>query len=172
MIKKLGLSFLLCAITLQAKSGVDIGKLIQPSFSKKSQVTKRQFNLNTKQIKVLQNKAKAKLDSNIVRLYTVKSGNLVEGYGVLVIKIVRSKMAALLYIIDTQEKIKSIEIVAFKEPHEYKPKKSWQSLFKGKSKEDNLFAGKGLPTISGATLSARAIADASRIALAVVEMYK
>lgn len=167
------LVLILSATALLGKGGgVDIGKIMKPSFSKNAQVTKRQFKLNTKQVKQLQNKAQAKLDSNVIRVYTVKSGNLVEGYGVLIIKIVRTKMAALLYIIDEQEKIKSIEIVAFKEPYEYKPKNSWQAIFEGKGKGDNLFAGKGVPTISGATLSARSIADASRIALSVVEMYK
>lgn len=171
--KRIILVLIFSATALFGKSGgVDIGKLIKLSFPKNVQVTKRQFKLNAKQVKKLQNKAKARLDSNVIRLYSIKSGKRVEGYAVLIIKTIRTKNAAILYIIDTKEKIKSIEIVAFSEPPEYKPNKSWQSLFKGKVKEDNLFAGKGLPTISGATLSARAIADASRIALFVVEMYK
>jgi len=172
MIKKLWLFFLLCTVTLHAKSGVDIGKLMKPSFSKNAQVKKKQFKLSAKQIKLLQNKAKARLDSNVVRIYTAKNGNSVEGYGVLLLQTIRTKKAAVLYIIDKKEKIKSIEIVAFMEPGEYKPKQSWQNTFKGKTKEDNLFAGKGIPTISGATMSARAISDAARIAIAIVESYK
>jgi hypothetical protein len=70
------------------------------------------------------------------------------------------------------KQIKSIEIIQFQEPSEYKPNQAWKDVFTGKSKADNLFSGKGIPTISGATMSARAIADASRIALSIVEMYK
>lgn len=170
--KKLTIFFLLTLTLLYSKSGVDIGKLIKPSFSKDVMVTKKQFKLTSKEIKLLQKKAKAKLDSNVVRMYTVKKGKKTEGYAVLVLKTIRTKKAAVLYIMDTKKKIKSIEIVAFNEPSEYKPKQNWQNSFKGKSKEDNLYAGKGIPTISGATMSARSISDAARIAIAIVENYK
>ncbi|OYZ47796.1 MAG: hypothetical protein B7Y13_09370 [Sulfurovum sp. 24-42-9] len=41
----------------------------------------------------------------------------------------------------------------------------------GKTQEDNLYASKGIPVISGATLSSRAISDAARIALVLVKRY-
>ncbi|HIQ47718.1 MAG TPA: FMN-binding protein [Sulfurovum sp.] len=168
--KKILLVTILSVTALLARGGgVDIGKLMKPSFSKNTQVTKKQLKLNTKQVKLLQKKAQAKLDSNVIRLYTAKNGSKTEGYGVLLLQTIRTKKAAVLYIMDTKAKIKSIEIVAFKEPIEYKPKQNWQNSFKGKTKEKNLYAGKGIPTISGATMSARAISDAARIAIALVE---
>lgn len=162
----------LSMVMLFAQGGVDIGKLIKPSFSKNVTVTKKQFKLNKKQMKQIQNAAKAKMDSNIVRLYTVKSAKKIEGYAVLLLSTIRTKKAVVLYIMDTKAKIKSMEIVLFKEPLEYKPKESWQNRFKNKTEKDNLFAGKGIPTISGATMSARAITDASRLAIALVKVYK
>ena len=102
----------------------------------------------------------------------VENASKVVGYGVLVLQRVRTKKAAILYLVSKEQKIKSIEIIYFKEPSEYKPNQAWKDVFIGKSKEDNLFSGKGIPTISGATMSARAIADASRIALTIVAMYK
>lgn len=170
--KKLFILLSLSMVMLFAQGGVDIGKLIKPSFSKNVTVTKKQFKLNKKQMKQIQNAAKAKMDSNIVRLYTVKSVKKIEGYAVLLLSTIRTKKAVVLYIMDTNEKIKSMEIVLFKEPLEYKPKKNWQNTFKGKTKNNNLFAGKGIPTISGATMSARAITDASRLAISIVERYK
>lgn len=159
-------------VTLQAKSGVDIGALIKPSFSEGIEITKRQFKLNKKSMKKIEAKAQAKLDSNVIRFYRIKKEHTIEGYAVLMIQKVRTKKTAVLYIIDKQIKIKDIEIVAFNEPLEYKPQKNWQESFKGKSQESNLFVGKEIPTISGATLSARAITDASRLALAIVELYQ
>lgn len=155
-----------------AKGGVDISKIIKPSFSPSVKVTKKQFKLNSKEMKAVQKSAKAELDSNVIRMYTVKKGKNIQGYAVLIVQTVRTQKAAVLYIMDNKETLKSIEILAFKEPSEYKPNKAWQGVFKGKTREDNLFSGKGIPTISGATLSARAIADASRIALSIVKMYK
>ena len=102
----------------------------------------------------------------------VKEGKKVVGYGVLLVQTMRTKKAAILYLIDNTQTIKNIGILAFNEPSEYKPNKTWQGVFEGKTKEDNLFSGKGIPTISGATLSARAISDAARLALSIVEKYK
>ena len=167
------LLFLLLTITMvYAKGGIDIAKVIKPSFSSGVTVTKKQFTLSSKEMKRVKNSAKSQLDSNIIRMYTVRKGKQIEGYAVLIVQTVRTKKSAVLYIMDTASTIKSIEILAFREPSEYKPNKAWQGIFKGKTKDDNLFSGKGIPTISGATLSARAIADASRIALSIVEMYK
>ena len=167
------LLFLLLTLTMMyAKGGIDIAKVIQPSFSKKVSVTKKQFTLSPKEMKKVQQSAKAQLHSNVVRMYTVKKGKSIEGYAVLVVQTVRTKKAAVLYIMNKTEQIINIEILAFKEPSEYKPNKAWQGVFTGKNKEDNLFSGKGIPTISGSTLSARALADASRIALSIVEIYK
>jgi hypothetical protein len=171
-VKKLLFLTLLSMTLITAKGAVDIGKIISPSFSQGSTISQKQFTLTTKESSVLQKKAKAKLDSRLIRMYTVKKGKKVEGYGVLVIKKVRTKKTAVLYMIDREKNIKNIEILAFNEPSEYKPNKAWRDVFTGKSSHDNLYAGRGIPTISGATLSARAVTDASRIALAIVELYR
>ncbi len=166
------LFFLLLSTTIYAKQGIDIADLIKPSFPFDITVTKQQFTLNGKELKTVQKLAKAKLDSKTIRMYTAKKGKNVVGYAVLIIQTIRTKKAAVLYVIDKKENIKNIEIVAFNEPLEYKPKDRWKSVFKGKNLKDNLFSGKGIPTISGSTLSARTFADAARIALAIIKLYK
>jgi len=166
------LLLLLMLTIVNAKTGIDIGNILKPAFGKNVNVSKKQFKLNPSEMKAVQQDAKAKLHSNIIRMYTVKKNKTILGYGVLIVQRVRTQKAAVLYMIDKSQKIKSIEILAFKEPSEYKPNKAWQGVFKGKSKKDNLFSGKGIPTISGATLSARAISDAARIALSIVKLYK
>jgi len=170
--KKISIIFVLFSVTIYAKNSIDVVSIIKSSFLKDVTVSLKQFKLSAKEIKVLQNSAKVRLDSNLIRMYTVKKDKILEGYAVIIVKKVRTKKAAVLYIVDSHEKIKSIEILAFREPSEYKPNKSWLSVFSDKTKEDNLFSKHGIPTISGATLSARAIADASRIALSIIEIYK
>ncbi len=169
--KKITIIMLFTSI-LFAKGGVDISKLITPSFSNGVKVTKSQFKLNSKDIKIIQKSAKAKVGSNTIRLYRVKNGSKIEGYAVLLLQTIRTKKAAVLFVMDRNQILKSVEIVAFSEPREYKPNQSWLDVFDGKSKSDNLFAGKGIPTITGATMSARAISDVARVAIAIVERYK
>jgi hypothetical protein len=163
---------LLFSFSFLSAKGISLEKIFKSSFSSTVTVGQKIITLNTNEVKILQKKAKAKMDSNKIRFYVVKNASKVVGYGVLVIQRVRTKKAAILYLVSKESKIKSIEIIQFQEPSEYKPNKVWQGVFKGKTKEDNLFSGKGIPTISGATMSARAISDASRIALHIVEMYK
>ena len=163
---------LLISLNLLYAKGIDVGEIIKESFTQNVKVSKKQFRLSSKQIKEIQKKGKAKLDSNLIRMYTISHNKKKKGYGVIITKKVRSKKTAVLYIMDTKQKIKSIEILAFKEPKEYKPNKAWQDSFKDKSKEDNLYCGKGLPTISGATLSARAISDGSRLAIEIINNFK
>lgn len=169
--KQLLVSILLSSV-LFAKSGVNVGNLIKLSFSKGVSVSKEQFKLCPKEIKSLQSMAKASIKSNVVRFYRVKKGLKLEGYGVILLQTVRSKKTAVLYVIGKNQKIKNIEIIAFHEPREYKPKENWLSSFDNKDRNSNLFSGKGIPNISGATLSARAVSDLARVALAIVEKYK
>ena len=166
------LTLLFSVSLLSAKSGISLEKLFKSSFSSDVTVGQKILTLNAKEVRTLQQNAKAKMDSNKVRFYVVKNASKVVGYGVLVIQRVRTKKASILYLISKDMKIKSIEIIQFQEPSEYKPNQAWKNVFTGKTSEDNLFAGKGIPTISGATMSARAISDASRIALSIVKMYK
>jgi hypothetical protein len=171
MLNKFIVVILVFSTLIWSKGGVNIGALIKPTFSQGVNVYKKQFRLTPNEVEDLQKEAKAKIDSNVVRLYTAKKGKKPEGYAVLILKKIRTKSAAVLYIMDMKKTIKNIEVVAFSEPKEYKPNKTWLESFEGKTKEDNLFSGKGIPTLSGATLSSRSISDGARIAIAIVERY-
>ena len=166
MIKNL-LILTLLSTTLFSK-GLGVKKILKESFSYNITVEKKSIILTKEEAKAIQEKAKAKLNSKIVRLFKVSEADKTVGYGVVLKRKVRTKNTAVLYIIDSNQTIKSIEILSFKEPLEYKPNDSWKEVFEGKNSNDMLISGKDIPTISGATMSARAITDMSRIALAII----
>jgi len=126
--------------------------------------------LSSKQSKQLTQEAKQKLHTKIYRIYLAKDATKVVGYGVLISKKVRTKTAVSLYLIDSKKNIKAIEIVAFNEPIEYLPRKKWLEVFDDKNLKDTLKLNQDIPTVTGATLSSRAITDGSRLALALVGM--
>ena len=169
---KLLLGLVLSCTLLFSKGSISLEAIFKSTFSNNVTVGQKIITLTKSEMKALQKKAKAKVDSPTIRFYVVKSGNKIEGYGVLVIQRVRTKRATILYLIDKNEKIKSIEIISFNEPSEYKPNTTWYTLFEGKDRNDDLRSGHGISTISGATLSARAISHASRIALEIVAQEK
>jgi len=149
----------------------DPAALMQRTFGSKS-VQSQNIILTDLQLKELSQSAQQKIDTKLYRLYLAKNDTKTVGYGVLLNKKVRTKTAIVLYLIDTEGKIKSIEIVAFNEPLEYLPSKTWLDVFDNKNTSDTLRLNQDIPTTTGATLSARAITDGARMALALIEITK
>jgi len=145
--------------------------LTQRAFGSKS-VDTQNIILSEAQLQELIKTSQQSIDSKLYRLYVAKNEAKVVGYGVLMNKKVRTKTAIVLYLIGTDSKIKSIEIVAFNEPMEYLPTKTWLDGFDNKSSANTLKLNQDIPTTTGATLSARAITDGARAALALLEIVK
>lgn len=158
---------LIFALPLSAKVLISPIEAMQYSYGADATITKKNILLSKKQTKIIEQSARVKLESKIFRIFKAMKNDVLLGYGVLVNKKVRSKNAVVIYFIDNQSILKGIEIVAFNEPPEYIPSKKWNSQFENISTSKNLRVSKEIPTITGATLSARSITDASRIAFAL-----
>lgn len=157
---------IILALPLSAKVIISPIDAMQQSYGNESTISKKNILLTSVQAKRISLDAKAKLKSKIFRIFKATKDNKILGYGVLVNRKVRSKNAVVLYIISKDSILKSIEIIAFNEPTEYIPSKTWMSQFNNLSTDKRLIVSKDIPTITGATLSARSIVDGSRIALA------
>lgn len=145
--------------------------LMSRTFGAKS-VDTQNLILNDVQVAHLSKASMQKIETKLYRLYVAKNGSQTLGYGVLLNKKVRTKTAIALYLIGMDSKIKSIEIVAFNEPLEYLPSATWLNVFDQKSSENTLKLNQDIPTTTGATLSARAITDGARTALALLDIVK
>jgi Na+-translocating ferredoxin:NAD+ oxidoreductase RnfG subunit len=167
MIPKITLIFFIFISTLFAKDSISIEKILQSNYDANISVVKKSLILTKEEAKEIQKKAKSKLSSKIVRYYEVKKENSTVGHAILLKQRIRTKNAAIFYMVDANKTMIAIEIISFKEPIEYKPNSTWKEIFIGKTTEDTLVAGKDIATISGATMSARAISNAARLALAI-----
>jgi Na+-translocating ferredoxin:NAD+ oxidoreductase RnfG subunit len=145
--------------------------LTQRTFNAKS-VDTRNIILNDAQVTELTKLSMQKINTKLHRIYLAKNGEKTMGYGVLMNQKVRTKSAIALYLITLDNKIKSIEVVAFNEPLEYLPSATWLNVFDNKSAANTLKLNQDIPTTTGATLSARAITDGARAALALLEIVK
>ena len=168
---KLVLLFLLLTITSFAQVLGDPVALTQRTFNAKS-VDTRNIILNDTQVAELSKLSMQKINTKLHRIYLAKNGEKTVGYGVLMNQKVRTKSAIALYLITLDNKIKSIEVVAFNEPLEYLPSATWLNVFDNKSIANTLKLNQDIPTTTGATLSARAITDGAREALALLEIVK
>lgn len=172
MIRKISFVFSIFISVLFAKETISIEQILQTNFqdSNISNITveKKSLVLTKEDVQNIQTQARSKVDSKIVRYYKVTKDNTIIGNAILLKKKIRTKTAAVLYMVDNNNSMVGIEIINFKEPLEYKPNIGWQETFIGKTHEDTLMAGNDIPTISGATLSARAITNSARLALGIV----
>lgn len=164
------LSFtLLSALSLHAGVLISPQDAILQDYGPNMTIKKKSLLLNKAQAKQVSTQAKAKLTTRIFRTFSIDDDEKRVGHAVLLNGKVRTKNAAVLYLIDTNGTIRAVEIVAFNEPPEYIPASGWIEQFKGKSVKDELRVDRDIPTITGATMSARNIADGARVALALYE---
>ena len=80
---------------------------------------------------------------------------------------VRTLAETVMVIVTSDGKIDRIEILSFDEPPDYLPKKRWFDQFRGRKLDDDLSLKRSIRPISGASLSGRAIVNASRKILAL-----
>ena len=170
MLQKMTLIFSLCISMLIAKDKISIDNILKLNYNNHSiSIEKKSLILTKEEAKSIQKEARSKIRSKIVRYYKVSNDQQILGHAILLKQKIRTKNAAILYMVDANNTMLAIEIISFKEPSEYKPNDTWKEIFVGKTSEDILVAGKDIATISGATLSARAIANAARLALGIAQ---
>ena len=103
-------------------------------------------------------------------MHVGRKGDQTLGYAFLDIHVVRTQPEALFVVLTPQGEVDSVLVVAFHEPLEYMPSDRWQAQFAGKSLTPDLQVKRAIAPISGATLSAHAMTDAVRRALAVFQV--
>lgn len=163
------LSLLIFSLTKSLSAEVLLSPIdaMKENYSKTATISKRNILLSSEKFHKIQTLAKTKLRTKIYRIYIAKEGAKTLGYGILINRTVRSKNAVVMYIITNNSMLKGIEIIAFNEPHEFIPSKTWTSQFQNIPTRKMLKLSRDIPTITGATLSARNVTNGSRIAFAL-----
>ncbi len=154
---------------LAKQSVVNVESIIKENYKDSVTVQRGKIILSKDELLKVKKIAKLPVKSKLYRYYEVKKRDEIVAYAILISQKVRTKKATVLYFIE-DESIKFIEILAFLEPHEYIPKETWMKQFDDKNITDTFKVGKDIPTISGATLSARTITDSARLAIAIYKI--
>jgi hypothetical protein len=116
--------------------------------------------------------SRSRIPERLVTFYTARRGSTVLGHAVLQSHVVRTKRETLLVAFEPDGRLKKLQVVAFLEPPEYKPSERWLAQFAGKGTDDRLAVGDDIAFISGATLSARGVAEQSRWLLQALRMAR
>ena len=153
------------AVVLYAKN--EALKLI---FPEADSIDPKAIFLNAKQVARIEELARSPLESQLLTVHVGRNGDETLGYAFLDIHVVRTQPEALFVVLTPQGEVDSVLIVAFHEPLEYMPSDRWQAQFGGKTLAPDLQVKRAIAPISGATLSAHAMTDAVRRALAVYQV--
>jgi len=161
---------LLIVFTLHAKLLISPYDAMKLHFGDECDIEKKSLLLTTKEAKAVTQLARVKLKTKIYKTFRASKNGKLLGYGILVLHKVRSKDTAVLSIIAPDGSLKTIETIAFNEPIEYLPSQSWIKVLNNKTLSPSLAVGKDIPSISAATMSARAATNAARIALSIYDV--
>lgn len=125
--------------------------------------------LGPEQKKKVEDKARSKLASILFTFYVAKRGDEVLGYSIIDTHIVRTHTETVMITIDPGGTVRRVDVLAFFEPTDYYPSDRWINLFKMARLTSSLWVGRGIPNITGATLTSNAITSAVRRSLALFE---
>ena len=135
-----------------------------------AQIERRTLFFDDDDVKRIQDRSKAKVESKIFSYYQATAGGRVVGYAVLESHIVRTKPKVFMAVITPRGEVERIEILAFYESEEYLPPSRWLDLFKGRQLDDQLWVRRGISAVSGATMTAEGLTREIRKVLAVFEL--
>ena len=128
---------------------------------------RRTVYLTPEQVEAVQKKALSPLPSAMVTVYEARSGGELVGRAVLDTDVVRTMPATVLTVITPDGTLGMALILQFTEPPDYLPREGWLKTLEGHALDDDLWPGRGVRRVTGATLTVQALTDAVRRALAL-----
>jgi Na+-translocating ferredoxin:NAD+ oxidoreductase RnfG subunit len=140
------------------------------AFPNAEQIEKKTVFLSEEQVKKIESIARSKLKSKLYIFYLGKKEGKTLGYAVIDTHLLRTVTETIMVVINPDGTLRQVEILAFFEPPDYMPGDSWINLFRSKTLNDSLRIGRGIPNITGATITSNAIVEAVRRIMAVFDV--
>lgn len=130
-------------------------------------VTRQAIFLKPAQLDAARKQSGVEFKDQLIVRYTGTSNGRVVGYAYFDTHLVRTLQETVMVVVTPDGKVDRIDILSFSEPQDYLPKERWMDQFEGKKLDGELSLKRSIRPISGASLSGRAIVNASRKVLAL-----
>ena len=122
--------------------------------------------------KLLDKKNLGEEEKDIAHFFKCRNGEVITGYALIDGEIGKHMPITYIVAINTEGKISRVEMMVFRETIGSEAReRAFMSQFEGKDLTDNLSIGSGIRNVTGATLSARAIAKGVKRALFLWEQF-
>jgi hypothetical protein len=152
---------LLCAFGVDARVFMTQPQALANAFPG-GKVTRQVSYLTPEQLAAAKKEAGLEFNDRMIVRYAGPGG-----YAYFDTHMVRTLPETVMVLVTPDGRIDRIEILSFDEPLDYQPKQRWVDQFRTRKLDDDLSLKRAIRPISGATLSGRAITNASRKVLAL-----
>ncbi len=122
------------------------------------------------QARAVEQRAKVKVRSKLLAATAGFRGDTLTGVAFFDSRTVRTMPGVFMVVVAPDTTIARIDVVAFHEPPDYRPPSRWLGLFPRRRLGDGMWSGHDIRNLSGASLSARAVTESARLALAEYEL--
>ena len=130
-------------------------------------VERRVFALTDSQLAATRTLARVKTTSRLLTAYLAWRGDTLSGTAFFDSRTVRTMPAVIMVVVAPDSTARRVDLLAFDEPPDYRPMPRWLDQFGNRPLNDQLWPGRDIRTLSGATLTTRSITDGVRLALAL-----
>lgn len=128
---------------------------------------RRVLYLKPDEVNAVEKAARSKLPSAVVTMFEAFDGTRCTGRAYLDTHVVRTMPETVLTVLEPDGRLRMALVLAFHEPSDYLPPGRWLDTLKGRALDDQLWPGRGVRRVTGATLSAQAMTEAVRRAMAL-----
>jgi Na+-translocating ferredoxin:NAD+ oxidoreductase subunit G len=153
----------------EAKSNLSPPQLLQAAFPS-YQVERKTLFLTDSQTQRIEQLSRTKLDSRVISYYVARSSAGVAGIAFFDRRMVRTLPVTYMAVVNASGTLGRVEVLSFEEPDEYLPPDRWLALYKNHGLDDNLAIGRGIPHITGASLTSQAMNDGLRTILSIYQV--
>lgn len=136
------------------------------AFPRGEAVERKTAYLSDEQVKQAQRDGKVKIESRVWTYYVGASSGQIAGYAYFDTHIVRTLPETFMAVVEPDGTLRSVELLAFAEPEDYKPGRRWLDQLKGKPRE-GFWVGRTIRNMTGASLTSQAMTDGVRRVMAV-----
>ncbi len=158
---------LLVASSARARVFMTQQEALATAFPAGAKIVRQTIFLTKQQADDARRESGVAFNERLVIRYQATAGDKVAGYAYFDTHRVRTLPETVMIVVTPEGSISRIDILSFDEPTDYFPKKRWVDQIVGRRLDRELSLDRAIRPISGASLTAQAIVNASRKVLAL-----
>ena len=157
---------LLSAGRADARVYATVQQALDSAFPSPARIERRTLYLDEAQTRRIAEESGGPVEARVIPYYIGRREGQVVGYAYFDTHLVRTLPETVLVLLAADGTLRRVEILSFDEPEDYLPSSRWLEQFPGRSLDD-LKERRGIRTLTGATLSSRAVVQAARRIMAL-----